>query len=454
MTLEQQFTEEIARTVDPNTFENRLQNLSYFINEITKVLKVHVPAEHVKQWLLDNHFDHKFSKILLKLTRDRYQVHFLLENFKRSEQHNQESEQHQSTPNYQTHQEPEQGQIELNSHHLNPEYRFTNFIVGESNEIAYYAGKNVTENPGGSHYNPLFIYGGVGLGKTHLLHAIGHELLETNPRVRIVNLTTEEFLNAFYEAMTAKKMPQLIDRFRKNCDILLMDDIQFLAKRKGVQEHFFHIFNHLRDAQKQIVITSDRYPNEIPDIEERLRSRFEWGLIVDVLPPKFATRVAIVREKCRRFNFPLDDELINFLSENLRSNIREIEGVLRSLNAISTAKRRPIDIEMTREYLQKVLKLTEKVITIDKIQKTVAKFYDLTVEEMVSKKRQRTITVPRQISMYLAKKMTTETLDDIGAAFDRDHSTVVNSIKKVEQLLQKDIKYQRDIKVLNRTLTN
>ncbi len=449
MELLNQFHQAIEKSVGKDVIENRLQELNYFIDTINHVLRVHVPAEHLKQWLIDNHFDNKFKNILYQLTSETYNVHFFLQKFVKQEK----------KLDFEAKKDVfEEKTVDSNklfeSHKLNADYTFDSFIVGDSNELAFYSAKNVVDNPGGTNYNPLFLYGGVGLGKTHLIHGIGHGILKKQKNMNVVNLTTEDFLNEFMDALEVRRVPKLIDKFRKNCDILLIDDIQFLSGKKKTQEHFFHIFNHLRDAQKQIVITSDRYPQEIPDIEDRLKSRFEWGLIVEVLPPSYETRVKILKEKIKRYQINTDEETILFLANNLRSNIREIESVLKSMKANAELQHKTINIDIAREYLRKTFKLSTKLIDLEQIKKLVAKFYDLSVDDLMSTKRQQSITIPRQIAMYLSKKITDETLDEIGISFSRDHSTVINSIKKVESLLKTDIKMQKDIKILQKMITN
>ncbi|MBN2693594.1 chromosomal replication initiator protein DnaA [bacterium] len=452
MGLQEEFYKSVEEVIDLNTFENRLKNLQYYVDESTQTLKVHVPAEHIKQWLLDNNFEEKFRNILRRLTQDVYQVHFLLQSYQKNS--NQTAQNSSNNPYSRTLQKLREEREKFISHTLNPDYYFENFVVGESNELAFYASKSVIEQPGGTNYNPLFIYGGVGLGKTHLLHGIGHALLKKNPYTQIVNLTTEEFLNEFMDAIEHKRVPWLIDRFRKNCDILLIDDIQFLSGKKKTQEHFFHIFNHLRDAQKQIVITSDRYPQEIPDIEDRLRSRFEWGLIVDILPPKFETRVLIIKEKLSLYRFRLREEVIEFLAEHLRSNIREIESILKCFKSMEEVKKIDITLDVARQYLQKTYKINDQSISVEHIQKVVSKFYDITIPDLLSAKRQKNITTPRQVAIFLAKRLTEETLEKIGSIFQRDHSTIINSLKKIEQLMDSDIKVRKDIKVLESMLSN
>jgi chromosomal replication initiator protein len=270
--------------------------------------------------------------------------------------------------------------------------------------------------------------------------------------MNILNLTSEEFMHEYVQATKDRRLQQLVNKFRKNCDVLLIDDIQFLSNWPGTQTQFFHIFNHLIDAEKQIVMTSDRYPHEIPDIEDRLRSRFEWGLIVAIDPPNLNTRINIIKDKAKRYNINITDDVVNFLAFNLKSNIREIEGILRKLKLYSLTKKK-ISVDTVEDILRKHMKLNQKQLSIDIIKKKVSNFYDIPIEDLVSTKRQKAITTARQIAMYIAKKITSETLENIGKGFTRDHSTVVNSINKVDKLIEEDIKISKDVKELMRLLT-
>ena len=446
--LVEQLKEILKNNIGEATYDEIFSDVKYDLNETEEVLKIYTPDEPTKQWILSNRFDNRILKIIRGITQTEYDVYIMLDNIGLKKNDNKLDK----VDKY----EKKKDDVILNNkndsfsnkkngfetHSLNSEYTFDTYIVGESNELAFYSTKSVAENPGEASFNPLFIYGGVGLGKTHLLHAIGNELKITKPDMNILNLTSEEFMNEYVQANKNRKLQQLINKFRKNCDILLIDDIQFLSTWPGTQTQFFHIFNHLIDSEKQIVMTSDRYPNEIPDIEERLRSRFEWGLIVAIDPPNLETRINIIRDKAIRYGIDISEDIVNFLAVNLKSNIREIEGILRKLRLFSLTKKK-ITLDTVEGILRKHMKLNQKQLSLDIIKKKVSAFYDIPISDLVSKKRQKPITEARQVAMYIAKQITNETLENIGKGFDRDHSTVVNSINKVNKLIENDIKVKK-----------
>ena len=449
--------EKIKEMVGPATYDNQFEELKYVLDEEELTLKIYAPDEGIKQWLVDNRFESRILRILKSITQKDYELYLFISSIHTNKKINitlqeKRKEEEIGFNDKKRNSFEDSRKSGFETHSLNPEYTFDTYIVGESNELAFFSTKSVAENPGEPSFNPLFIYGGVGLGKTHLLHAIGNELKTTKSEMTILNLTSEEFMNEYTQAAKNNRLQQLVNKFRRNCDILLIDDIQFLSKWKQTQTQFFHIFNHLIDAEKQIVMTSDRTPGEISDIEERLRSRFEWGLIVAIDPPDFETRVKIIQDKSKRYGIIIDENTINFLANNLKSNIREIEGILRKLKLFSLTGKK-ITIEIVEGVLRRHDKLYQKQLNIDVIKKKVSNFYDIKIEDLVSKKRQKAITTARQIAMYLAKQTTRETLENIGKAFGRDHSTVVNSIKKVSKLIEEDIKTSKDIKELTRLLT-
>ncbi|MCX7919688.1 MAG: chromosomal replication initiator protein DnaA [bacterium] len=327
--------------------------------------------------------------------------------------------------------------------YLNPRYTFETFVVGASNRLAQAAALAVAQNPA-KQYNPLFLYGGVGLGKTHLMQAIGHYIQKTNPQAKVVYITSEKFLNAFIYAMQSTQIQEFNARYR-NVDILIIDDIQFIAGKEQTQEVFFHTFNALHEASKQIVVSSDRPPKEIPTLEERLRSRFEWGLIADIQPPDFETRVAILKKKAYQDRISIPDEVTYYIAENITSNIRELEGCLVKLGATAAFTSQPITLEMAKTALSRLL--TEKkvaTINIELIQKRVAAYYNITLEELLGQKRTKGIVQPRQVAMYLCRNLTNCSFPEIGAAFGkRDHTTVIHACNKIEQDLQTDANFRR-----------
>jgi len=319
---------------------------------------------------------------------------------------------------------------------LGPRYSFDTFIVGPSNQFAHAACRAVAESPSRS-YNPLFIYGGVGLGKTHLMHAIGHYVL-TNSNLKLTYISSERFMNEMINALRYDRVLEFRERYR-SVDVLLVDDVQFLAGKEGTQTEFFHTFNALYDAQKQIVISSDCPPHEIPSLEERLRSRFEWGLIADIQPPDIETKVAILKKKAETEGIPLPDNVAIYIAGKIKSNIRELEGSLIRLIAYASLTGREISLPLTQDVLRNVLQNDDKAITIEIIQKFVSEYYQLKLGELKSRNNSKSVAMPRQIAMYLCKNLTSASLPEIGKSFGgKHHSTVIHSIRKIEELRQRD----------------
>ena len=320
---------------------------------------------------------------------------------------------------------------------LNLRYTFDTFIVGPSNQFAHAACRAVAEAPSRS-YNPLFIYGGVGLGKTHLMHAIGHYVLQHDAGLKLTYISSERFMNEMINAVRYDRILDFRERYR-SVDVLLVDDIQFVSGKEGTQTEFFHTFNALYDAQKQMVISSDRPPHEIPALEERLRSRFEWGLIADIQLPDFETKVAILKRKAETEAVPLPDSVAMYIAGRIKSNIRELEGSLIRLIAYASLTGREITLELTQDVLKNVIDQDDKAVTIETIQKFVSDRYKLKVVELKSRNNSKSIAMPRQIAMYLCKNLTHASLPEIGRSFGgKHHSTVIHSIKKVEELRKRD----------------
>jgi chromosomal replication initiator protein len=327
--------------------------------------------------------------------------------------------------------------VAVNPVGLNPRYTFETFIVGPSNQFAHAACRAVAEAPSRS-YNPLFIHGGVGLGKTHLMHAIGHYVLQHHPRLKLTYISSERFMNEMINALRHERVLEFRERYR-TVDVLLVDDIQFVAGKEGTQTEFFHTFNALHDAQKQIVISSDRPPNEITSLEERLRSRFEWGLIADIQPPDIETKVAILKKKAETEAVPLPDGVALYMANRVKSNIRELEGSLIRLIAYASLQGRPLSMELAREVLRGPIEHEGKAITVEHIQKFVADYYQLKLGDLKARSNSKSIAMPRQVAMYLCKSLTQASLPEIGRAFGgKHHSTVLHSIRKVEGLRNKD----------------
>jgi chromosomal replication initiator protein len=320
---------------------------------------------------------------------------------------------------------------------LTPRYTFDGFIVGPSNQFAHAACRAVAEAPSRS-YNPLFIYGGVGLGKTHLMHAVGQYVLQHDPTLKLTYISSERFMNEMINAVRYDRILDFRERYR-SVDVLLVDDIQFVSGKEGTQTEFFHTFNALYDAQKQIVLSSDRPPHEIPALEERLRSRFEWGLIADIQPPDLETKVAILKKKAESEAIPLPDNVAIYIAGRIKSNIRELEGSLIRLIAYASLTGRELSLDLAQDILKNVIDQDDRAVTIETIQKYVADYYQLKVGDLKSKNNSKSVAMPRQIAMYLCKSLTHASLPEIGRAFGgKHHSTVIHSIKKVEELRKRD----------------
>jgi chromosomal replication initiator protein len=336
---------------------------------------------------------------------------------------------------------------------LNERYVFDRFVVGTNNQLAAAATRAVAEAPARM-YNPLFIYGGVGLGKTHLMHAIGHAILARDPSKRVAYISSERFTNDLIASIQEGRMAEFRRRYRE-IDLLLIDDVHFLGEKERTQEEFFHTFNALHDAQRQIVMTSDRPPKEIPGLEERLVSRFEWGLVTDIKPPDFETRIAILRKKADEDQIALADEVLEFIARNCRSNVRELEGAVIKLLAYSSLTRREVTIDLAREALGGVLSGGESPeITPTLIRERVAQLFGVTVDALSSKKRTKEVTMPRQVAMYLIRELLDLPLVEIGRLFGgRDHSTVIHSIQKVEEDLAGDDAFHARVQALRAELT-
>ena len=335
---------------------------------------------------------------------------------------------------------------------LNSNFTFDSHIEGKSNQIARAATNQVGENPGKA-YNPLFIYGGVGLGKTHLMHAAGNLICSNKPKARVAYIHSERFVSEMVKALQSGKMDEF-KSFYRSLDALLIDDIQFFAGKFGIQQEFFHTFNNLLERGSQIIITSDKFPKEIKDLEERITSRFESGLLVRIDPPELETRVAILQQKAASKNVSLSDNVAFLVAKKIRANVRELEGALHRLIASSNFTKREIDIDLAKETLQDLTQFQNRKITIENIQKTVAHYYQMRVVDLNSKKRSRQIARPRQIAMALAKELTELSLPDIGDAFGgRDHTTVLYACRKVEELMQNDERMREDYDKLQKTLT-
>jgi chromosomal replication initiator protein len=334
---------------------------------------------------------------------------------------------------------------------LLPKYNFENFVVGASNQFAHAASLAVASQPG-DHYNPLFIYGGVGLGKTHLVNAIGHRVLEKRPALKTLYLSSESFMNELIASLRRDKMDDFKTRFR-NIDVLILDDVQFIAGKERTQEEFFHTFNSLYGSRRQIVITSDRFPKEIPGLEDRLRNRFEWGLIADIQPPDMETRVAILQKKAEREGVILSHEVAIFLASHIDSNVRELEGSLTRLGAFASLTKAKITVDLAKEVLHNTLKNSQREVTVENIQKTICDYFNIKLVDLKAKRRTKDIVLPRQLGMYLCRKYTSTSFPSIGNKFGgRDHSTVIHASRSIEKKIKEDSHMRVTVEKLEKTL--
>jgi chromosomal replication initiator protein len=331
-------------------------------------------------------------------------------------------------------------------------YSFDTFVTGPSNQFCHAACRAVGDAPA-TNYNPLFIYGGVGLGKTHLLHAIGNEIRRKNPRARVKYISSESYINELIQCIRLDRMDEFRYRYRSQCDVLLIDDIQFIAGKDRTQEEFFHTFNSLYGSHKQIIVTSDKIPAEMPGLEERLRTRFQWGLIADIQAPEMETRIAILEKKAERENLALPEDVAMFLATHIQSNVRELEGSLIRLNAYASLTGTEVNLKMARTVLHDLLTDEGRRITCDRIIKEVSGFFNLKITDLKGPRRHKIISLPRMVAMFLCRKMTRESFPEIGRKFGgRDHSTVINAVTKVERLITTDSELARTVRALERQL--
>ncbi|MEW6207395.1 MAG: chromosomal replication initiator protein DnaA [Acidobacteriota bacterium] len=444
----------VSKRVNHQSFNTWFKPISFATkDESTVYLKV--PDEVFRDWITSNYFD-ILEESLQELELEGYSVSFLIEEKDKQRASNDWTAEIWHKPSRAIALPPQEMNhlgvqrlmdIEPTELSLNPKYTFDTFVVGSSNQFAHAAALAVVDMPSKT-YNPLYIYGGVGLGKTHLMHAIGHAIKSRNNNLRLTYISSEKFMNELINAIRYDKTITFREKYR-NIDVLLMDDIQFLAGKERTQEEFFHTFNALYDAQKQIVITSDCPPREIPTLEERLHSRFEWGLIADIQPPDLETKVAILKRKAEVEKIHLQDNVALFIASKIKSNIRELEGSLVRLVAYASLKGAPISIELTQEVLRNIIDEETEGISIELIQKAVANHYGLKVSDLKSKNNSRSVAVPRQVAMYLSKTMTKASLPEIGREFGgKHHTTVLHSINKITQLYEKDMVFHRLINSL------
>lgn len=428
MNLWEQVLSRVESKVNRHSF-NTWFRPTRLLFETGNTLAVQVPNAHFRDWLT-KHYSSVIHESLDELDRARVKVIF--------ETQSDPAEKDDSEPEKQPVQKPPS----LDEPSLNPKYTFESFVVGASNQFAHAAARAVAETPARA-YNPLFIYGGVGLGKTHLLHAIAQDIRKQNLSLKLVYISAEKFMNDLINAIRYDRILDFRGKHR-SIDVLLVDDIQFIAGKERTQEEFFHTFNALYDAQKQIAISSDSPPRQIPTLEERLRSRFEWGLTADIQAPDLETKIAILRKKADAENVVLPDNVTIFIASRIKSNIRELEGSLTRLIAYSSLTGRSINLELAQEVLRDLLPSRDRVLNLDMIQKFVADHYNLNTSDLRARNNSKSIALPRQIAMYLSKSLTKASLPDIGKSFGgKHHSTVIHSIKKIESLRHSDPDFDR-----------
>ena len=437
MNIWSQVLARIEQVVDRTEYDNWLAP-TRFVAQKGDTLDISVPTQRYVDEIRER-FGAQIRGLLNEISLERMQVHFVVNN-------GGESDELLATSSI-----APPSTAELPQATFNPRYRFETFVVGSSNQLAFAASKSIAENPSGS-FNPLFIYGGAGLGKTHLIQAIGTAIRGDRPKMKVVYLSAEVFVTELITSIRYDRMAWFRERYR-SADALLLDDIQFIAGKERTQEEFFHTFNHLYEGQKQIVFTSDRPPKEIPTLEERLRSRFEWGLTADIQPPDLETKVAILRKKAEEKGTNIPQEVAMFLAERVRSNVRELEGHLNKIVVYASLAGRPVTLDVAKEALKDLLSKENKPITANDIVKVVAAQYGLKSQDLKSKTNSQNIVFPRQVAMFLCKQLTDLSYPEIGKQFNnKHHSTVMHSVEKIEKLVESDSSLANVVEMLTKQL--
>ncbi len=409
-----------------------------------------VPNRFVLDWVKEN-YSKLIQKILSELSAVSYRLQFSVTGQARNNLP-------KRTTLTEAPESPAAGnpKILVNNHtadlNLNRKYTFEEFVSGSSNQFAYAAAMAVANNPATT-YNPLFIYGGVGLGKTHLVNAIGNAILKKSPQMRICYYTSEKFMNELINSLRYNRMDEFRNKFR-SMDVLLIDDIQFIAGKERTQEEFFHTFNALYESHKQIIVTSDKFPKDIPGLEERLRSRFEWGLIADIQPPDVETKLAILKMKAEQNSIKLPEDVALFLANSVCNNVRELEGYLIRIGAYASLTAVPVSLEMTRDVLKDILIERNRELSVEEILKRVSSHFNVKISDIKSPKRLKAVVLPRQIAMYLSRQLTSSSYPEIGERFGgKDHSTIIHAIRKIDKLMEEDFQLRNTIENLKNELT-
>ncbi|WP_349409011.1 chromosomal replication initiator protein DnaA [Pseudalkalibacillus sp. SCS-8] len=438
---------EIEKKLSKPSFETWLKSTTAHSLQ-NDTLVITAPNEFARDWL-ESRYSNLISETLDNITGTKLTVKFII-----PQNQTQDEIDLEQASKKKAKVEADQGDENLTQSMLNPKYTFDTFVIGSGNRFAHAASLAVAEAPAKA-YNPLFIYGGVGLGKTHLMHAIGHYVIDHKPSAKVVYLSSEKFTNEFINSIRDNKTVDFRNKFR-NVDVLLIDDIQFLAGKEQTQEEFFHTFNALHEESKQIVISSDRPPKEIPTLEDRLRSRFEWGLITDITPPDLETRIAILRKKAKAEGLDIPNEVMLYIANQIDTNIRELEGALIRVVAYSSLINQDMNADLAAEALKDIIPSSKpRTLTIQDIQELVGEKFDVKLEDFKAKKRTKSVAFPRQIAMYLSREMTDFSLPKIGEEFGgRDHTTVIHAHEKISKLIANDQQLQNKIKEIRDALKN
>lgn len=441
----------LEKKISPQNFSTWIRPIR-FVDITGNLVHLVVPNRFIRDWINEN-YQEMIEQTISQLINDKCQIKFEISTTK--EINNNTISENKPEIEIIKNIENRNSEKEKNNSglYLNDKYTFEDFVPGSSNQFAYAAAMAVANNPATT-YNPLFIYGGVGLGKTHIINAIGNEIIKNNNNLKVCYYSSEKFMNELINCLRYAKMDEFRQKFR-SMDILLIDDVQFIAGKERTQEEFFHTFNALYESHKQIVVTSDKFPKDIPGLEERLRSRFEWGLIADIQPPDIETKQAILKMKADQNGIYLPEDVTLFLANSISSNVRELEGYLIRIGAYASLTSTPINLNMAKEILKNILIEKNKEISIEEIQKNVAAYFSVKVSDLKSAKRLKALVIPRQIAMYISRQLTSCSYPEIGDKFGgKDHSTIIHAIKKIEKQLEDDYQLKITVENLKNSLTN
>jgi len=442
----------LEQILNPQHFSTWIKPIR-FISVDKEIVKLEVPNRFILDWIRE-HYSELIKKTLSDIGAIPYQLRIEIGESKKNTTTSQKVDDFQAEKAAIPKDTLENnGKTWNGAINLNPKYTFNEFVSGSSNQFASAAAMAVANNPATT-YNPLFIYGGVGLGKTHLINAIGNKILRDNPSMKVCYYTSEKFMNELINSLRYAKMDEFRNKFR-TMDVLLIDDVQFIAGKERTQEEFFHTFNSLYESHKQIVVTSDKFPKEIPGLEERLRSRFEWGLIADIQAPDVETKQAILKMKAEQNKITLPEEVALFLANSVSSNVRELEGYLIRIGAYASLTSTPVTLAMAKDVLKDILVEKNKEITVEEIQKIVASHYGVKIADLKSPKRLKALVLPRQIAMYLSRQLTSCSFPEIGERFGgKDHSTIIHAIKKIEKQMDDDLQLRSTLTTIKNLLNN